>query len=84
MHRHSVADKGNNMTIIKLEGAGCAHRLNHDPFNSAAVIDAQGREIPITEEMVHRALQALEQDPLMTTMTAMLKQIRPRPRLVPC
>ncbi|MEY1662237.1 PA1571 family protein [Isoalcanivorax beigongshangi] len=30
-------------------------------FHGAALIDAQGREIPITEEMVQRACDRLEQ-----------------------
>ncbi|MDF1781205.1 MAG: hypothetical protein P1U67_07925 [Alcanivoracaceae bacterium] len=31
-------------------------------FNGAAIIDAKGREIPITEEMVREACSKLEQN----------------------
>ncbi|BAP14098.1 hypothetical protein Y017_01030 [Alcanivorax sp. 97CO-5] len=30
------------------------------PFHGAAIIDEQGREIPITEEMIQRACEHLE------------------------
>ena len=34
--------------------------LEPNPFNGAALIDAQGREIPITEQMVQQACERLE------------------------
>ncbi|MCH2556947.1 MAG: hypothetical protein MK005_06565 [Alcanivorax sp.] len=43
------------------------HRLNYSQgssrreFNGAAVVDEQGREIPITEAMILRACRELEQ-----------------------
>lgn len=33
-------------------------------FNGAALVDDQGREIPITEDMIQRALAALADSPL--------------------
>jgi hypothetical protein len=33
-------------------------------FNGAAIVDAEGREIPITEAMIQHALRVLEQESL--------------------
>lgn len=40
--------------------SNAAHEREKD-FNGAALIDAQGREIPITEDMVQQACEYLEQ-----------------------
>lgn len=37
-------------------------QLPRRDFNGAALIDAQGREIPITETMIMRACEELEQN----------------------
>lgn len=34
--------------------------VQQNTFNGAALIDAQGREIPITEQMIQQACQRLE------------------------
>jgi len=36
------------------------HSAQQPTFNGAALIDAQGREIPITEQMIQQACQHLE------------------------
>jgi len=36
------------------------HSVQQHTFNGAALIDAQGREIPITEQMIQKACESLE------------------------
>lgn len=36
------------------------HSAQQHTFNGAALIDAQGREIPITEQMIQQACEHLE------------------------
>lgn len=37
-----------------------SHSVQQHTFNGAALIDAQGREIPITEQMIQQACERLE------------------------
>lgn len=38
------------------------NKVNLDYFHSAAVVDSEGNEIPITEEMILKACEALESE----------------------
>lgn len=48
------------MTVLSTEKHQNNQDENHPDFNGAAIIDGEGNEVPITDEMVKNACEDLE------------------------